>query len=1475
MSKSKRRPALMQLIRRIGTAGPARSHALQGISAPTRSRVRTWAHAGHIPPILVTLSGLLLIRYTAQVHTSFEVAYYFRLASPNGSGLHRGLGSIGGSGLYRATFTTSQKLVVSTLTVGVGAIGAFALPVTAQAEPAPQPWWHLLSVARPTYLHSGAAASEVQQLSAEPGTLFQLEVNKKAITPPPPNGHDGIFESEQRPANGGEGPVATHEELQKALEENVYGAGNVQVTGGPAGSGKPLTITSVGADSDQGVAPLEVSIAARGKTEAKVLTQGKPDGEIILTAADVGNADVTGAKVPVKLEVTLPKGLEAVGLSAGMPEGPELGSGLPLPCKLESSSGGTCTLEGATYELSGRIFQKVLPPFRQIEVHVPVAVQAGAHSGEEVTASVTGGEAPPDAIHRPVTIAPGTAPFGVESYELANEDVGGAGGGGGSGGSDLQAGSHPFQQTTTIAFNTATTSRPKGDYVAESAALPKDLNFKWPPGLIGDPSAFEHCTLVQFLHKTCPPKSILGVATTLVEGGDLSLVNLVKPLYNLEPAPGEAARLGFEPFGTPVYIDATVRSGEDYGVTVHVENTTQVIAFFSSEVTVWGVPGAASHDAQRGEGCLLQAVQASKGVIEGEHVAPCQPLEEKSPPPFLSLPTSCTGPSSTTVSSDSWLQPLPEAEQEVFPSEPVPPLNMPALDGCNRPPFKPEIAVKPDVQEASKPSGLTVDVHVPQSATLNAEGQAEADPRTITVALPAGVSVNPSSADGLQACTGNPGALAPGQLGSPGDQIGFKALEVLPSQPGRTAVFSSYLPGSILALAAGEHSALQPGVNFCPDASKIGEVEVKTPILPNPIKGFVYLASQEQNPFGSVLAMYIVAEENGKAGEPGSGSGVLVKLAGRVTLCKATGEVVDGLACEAAGQIVTIFENSPQAPFEDAILHFFGGERAPLTTPTRCGSYTTRAAFTPWTARENPTTGEIEPNQIVYVSSNPREFEIDSGPNGTPCPGEKLPFKPSMTGGATNVNAGAFSPLTATFSRLPGEQNLQSVELHLPPGLSGILANIELCPEPQANDGTCGPNSLIGETTVSVGVGGEPYTVSGGRFYLTGPYNGTGTCTVAPTDPGCAPFGLTFEVPAKAGPFDLARTAANHPACDCVLVRGKIEVNPYNTAITITSNTPGTPDAIPTSIEGIPLEIQHVNAITTRGDFQFNPTNCSKMEFSGTIHSSENGADTIGVPFQVTNCKALKFGPKFSVSTSAKTSKSLGASLTTKVVEPPEPQGSQANISTVKVELPKALPSRLTTLQKACTAAQFESNPAACPAASKIGYAKVTTPLIPVPLEGPAIFVSHGGEAFPSLTMVLQGYGITIDLVGSTYISKSGITSTTFKKTIDDQPFNTFELTLPEGPYSALAANGNLCDLTTTKTVKKQVTVKRHGKNVKVTRNVKETVPSPLQMPNEFIAQNGAEIHQVTPITVTGCGKSVKKSTKKHKQKKANHKGSK
>jgi hypothetical protein len=266
--------------------------------------------------------------------------------------------------------------------------------------------------------------------------------------------------------------------------------------------------------------------------------------------------------------------------------------------------------------------------------------------------------------------------------------------------------------------------------------------------------------------------------------------------------------------------------------------------------------------------------------------------------------------------------------------------------------------------------------------------------------------------------------------------------------------------------------------------------------------------------------------------------------------------------------------------------------------------------------------------------------------------------------------------------------------------------------------------------------------------------------------------------------------------------------------------------------DGIPLQIKHVNVTINRPGFTFNPTDCNPMAITGTLTSSEGASSALSVPFQVTNCASLAFTPKVTASTAGKTSKANGASLHVSVSYPAGSMGHQANVGSAKVALPKQLSARLSTLQQACTAKQFEANPAGCPAASLVGSARVLTPILPVPLTGPVYFVSHGGEEFPSLIIVLQGYGVTVDVVGTTAIKK-GVTSNTFRD-VPDAPFSSFEVTLPQGKDSALAANGNLCT-------------------------------SKLGLPNAFNGQNGASIHQTTPITVTGCPKAKKKA-EKHKQ---------
>jgi hypothetical protein len=980
-----------------------------------------------------------------------------------------------------------------------------------------------------------------------------------------------------------------------------------------------------------------------------------------------------------------------------------------------------------------------IQPYEDLEIRIGVKDE-GAASGAQNSAEVRGGSAAAATLKRGVPIGE-PASFGPEEggFAIVPEEEGG--------GVDVQAGSHPYQLTTTFDLN-------QNADLAKPAALARNLHFDLPAGLIGNAVLLPQCSDADFAHvvnggyeNLCPPDTVVGVADlTIDEPINLGVSTQPVPLFNLAPEKGEPARFGFEIVHAPVTLNTSVRTGSDYGMRVSVSNITELANFISSTVTFWGVPGDQSHDDARGWTCLA----GGHWTNTSGRGLPCQSTDEASPDPFLTMPSSCSLPYTASVEGVSWPTPA-HPEGIPFPSHPynlTDALGRPlSISGCNGLAFDPTIEAQPDVSSASTPTGLATTVRVPQEVSRGANGLASSAVRNISVKFPRGVTVNPASADGLEACSEQ--------------QVGFTgAGELDPAgEPGaQTDLFTPTI-----------------GAPFCPDASKIGTVVIKTPVIAHPLEGALYLATQDANPFNTLIATYIVAED--------PVSGVLVKLPGKVALDPSS------------GQLTATFENSPQAPLESAEIHLFGGDRAPLSTPTHCGTYTTNATFTPWSG-----------TAPVTSTSN---FSISSGPNGGGCPPAALPFTPTLAAGSPNVNAGAFSALITTIGREDGQQNINKVQLHFAPGMSGILAGIPLCPEAQANAGTCSSTSEIGKTIVSVGLGGDPFTVTGGQVFLTEKIAGS------PTD---EPFGLSIVNPAVAGPFDLGK----------VIVRATIEVDPHTAALTVTTGE------IPHILDGIPLQIKHVNVtidgVGANNKFTFNPTNCNPQSITGNIGSVEGASSPVSTPFQATNCQALKFEPKFSVSTAGKNTKAGGATLTAKLSEPATPFGTQANITRVKVDLPKQLPSRLTTLQKACTNAQFEANPANCPKESKIGFAKVTTPLLPVPLEGPAIFVSHGGEAFPSLTMVLQGYGVTVDLVGTTNISKAGITSTTFK-TVPDVPFDTFTLTLPQGKFSALAAN---------------VPTKDHYSLCGQT----------LAMPTEFLAQNGAKINESTKIGVTGCAKA-------------------
>jgi hypothetical protein len=587
---------------------------------------------------------------------------------------------------------------------------------------------------------------------------------------------------------------------------------------------------------------------------------------------------------------------------------------------------------------------------------------------------------------------------------------------------------------------------------------------------------------------------------------------------------------------------------------------------------------------------------------------------------------------------------------------------------------------------------------------------------------------------------------------------------------------------------------LQLAAGHCPDASIVGSAEAVTPDLAEPVKGHVYLArprcgGQGESPCtnedaldGTLYQLYL---ELGGTGRLGS-AGIHIKVPGYVEANPAT------------GQLTTKFLENPQTPFSELHIDLNGGPRASLDNPAVCGPAVTTADFTPWSA---PGTTPA-PEDLLMAGTpdaTPSSF-YDVGGCATPAG-----LSPGFVAGTVSSQAGAFSAFTLDLSRHDREQYLKGIQVHTPPGLLGMLASVPLCEQLPAEDGACPSGSKIGTTRVASGAGSHPFEISG-NVYLTGPYDG-------------APFGLSIVTDAVAGPFNLG----------LVIVRARINVDPETSTLTITTDESGS-HAIPQLIFGVPLRLQRVTVNIDRPNFMFNPTNCNAQQISAEVSGFENAVADVASPFAAGDCKSLAFRPRFSVSTSGRTSRVKGASLDVKLSYPQGSLGSEANIGKVKVSLPKQLPSRLTTLQKACPAATFDANAARCPPGSIVGIARASTPLLPVGLSGPVYFVSHGGQAFPSLVVVLQGDNVRVDLTGTTFISKAGITSSTFK-TVPDVPVNTFELFLPQGRGSALAANGNLC-----------------RSRLKLT------------MPTTFVAQNGAQIKQTTKISVTGCSPAKAKS---------------
>jgi uncharacterized repeat protein (TIGR01451 family) len=1123
-----------------------------------------------------------------------------------------------------------------------------------------------------------------------------------------------------------------------------------------------------------------------------------PNGGTGTLEIDVFNIGAAPSSGPITVTDTLPPGVVAV-------EAGDVQPGLPHSIGQEGQwdcvGNGGGPVEGATVVTctNDPVNLQSLPIPEDAQREVEEGSGAIAHIGVAVRAqtgtpgtlmnhvSVSGGGGGVASTESAIVLdASPASTFGVQSVDgwASNAD----------GTLDTQAGSHPYE--LFFSFNLNSRQEPSGNAgLVPAGGNTRNITVSLPPGLVGNPTAVPQCKREDFNQEACDPSTQVGVVVPSILGGAIVPGHPAVPVYNVVPPTGVPAAFGFVIFGEQVFLEAGVRSGGDYGITVHVKNVQLLngnIHLLGGRVILWGEPADPGHDEDRtskkwdNEKCNGPFQSATGGQAGCPSEAPDTP--------FLTLGGVCGGPLSTSLGATTWE--TGESAAGSFVSHDANDQEA-GLAGCDHLRFGASISAQPDTSSADTPAGLTVEVHVPQEGLVAPGALATSDIKNTTVVLPSGVVINPGQAAGLQACEPGPG----------GDDL------PLPGEDGEEERFD--------------------GPANCPDASKVGEDEILTPLLAEPLKGNVYVL--QSNP--PHLKLLLAA----------SGEGVNLKLVGDTELCEAAGQVIEGKTCEAPGQLITTFSETPQLPFTNFKLSFSGGAQAALDTPTRCGTYTTTSDFTPWSEPSVPD---------VFPTSS---FQIASGTNGGSCPGGMLPFGPELIAGATNPKGGAFTSFSLLLQRGDDQQRIDRLSFTAPEGLGGMLATVPLCGEPQAAQGTCSAVSRIGHATVASGPGPYPLVLPQPGdpefpIYLTGPYDG-------------APFGLSIVTPIVAGPFNLGT----------IVTRAKIEINPVTAQVIVTT------EPLPQILDGVPTDLRLIDSVIERPGFMFNPTRCAPSSFSGTASGTPpagaGGAGEtapIGTSFDLVGCKGLAFEPKLAVTTSGKTSKAYGASLTFKFTNPSKPQGTDADFAKFKVDLPKQLPSRLTTLQKACTEAQFNANPAGCPAASVVGHMVVHTPELPVPVEGPMYFVSHGGEAFPELEIALQGDGVTVLLTGDTFISKAGITSSTFK-TIPDVPFSSAEVVLPEGRYSALAANGNLCKPAKTVTVKKKVTVEVHGHKQKVTRKVTETKPETLSMPTEFVGQNGAVIHQSTAVAVSNCTKAkpAKKTKKKKKTRTAHDKGSK
>ena len=942
-----------------------------------------------------------------------------------------------------------------------------------------------------------------------------------------------------------------------------------------------------------------------------------------------------------------------------------------------------------------------LGPGRQWVVRLAVAISAGIEGSPSATAVFSGGGAPQGATAATRTpISAVAVPFGF----LPGFQVPAIAK---DGLPASAAGSHPYQLTVDFALPTE-----RQGIELLSAAHARDVLFDLPPGFLGDPAASPVlCTEAQFEHHGCPEASQVGVFTLFTLLKDVTPQD--SALYALVPPPGAPAELGFEAAGVGIFVHliASVRSDGDYGITTTTPDIPALGAHptLGARVQLWGDPSGDTHDEIRGEICV------HNGAACGTHVEP-QKI------PFLTLPGSCPGrPPAFAIHADTWEEPglFRSATYGGGDSEgtPVP------ISGCNALRFEPTIEARPTTNLVDSPTGLVVDVHQPQQAPHEEPlvGTGTTQLKDAHVTLPEGMTVNPSQADGLASCSEV--------------QIGY--------------------------LGEGHYSE-QP--QSCPDAAKLGTVEVTSPLvvqrdaehklvldpetkapLPEPLHGSVFLAQPFQNQFGSLLAIYLAVED--------PATGIVSKLAGRIE--------PDSIS----GQLTTTFTNNPQLPLEDIHLHLFGGPRGALITPPTCGTHTTTSDLVPWSSPEG---ADAHPES---------SFQLTGSPAGGSCPGAAsgAANAPALSAGTLTPQAGAYSPFVLRLRREDGTQRFGAIDTTLPEGLLGRLAGVGLCSDSQIaqaesrnrpeeghlerENPSCPSASEVGTVNVGAGAGPNPFYTQG-HAYLAGPYKG-------------AAVSLAVITPAIAGPFDLGT----------VVDRVALYIEPETTRIHAVS------DPLPQILDGIPLDIRSIALDMSRPGFTLNPTSCEPMSITGGVTSALGLTAPLTERFQVGGCSQLPFKPKLALRLKG----SVKRSSNPRLIATLRAKAGEANVAAAQVQLPHSMFLDQAHIRTVCTRVQWAAD--TCPAGSVYGAVEATSPLLSYPLTGSVYLRSNGGERLlPDLVAKLSGPAyqpIEIDLSGKTDAVKGALRNTF--EAVPDAPVSSFRLELFGGKRGLVEMSDGFC----------------------------------------------------------------------------------